>query len=258
MWPFTRRKSRQLGQPQNILTRTQNLLRANIHKALDEAEDPVKTIDLFIRDYTENLTQAEDATAEVIGQLRLLEIESNEAHTEYTDLGHKAVAASHRADDARAKGETKTADKLDQLAARALRKQIRAEQRVKDLQPSIQAQSQSVEQLKHAMSLMRERLEDLNDRRNDVASRVRTADAKDRVVSAVSSLNSSDPTSDISRIEGTVRRREALTQGRVEVAALSLESQFDELETLGESALAENRLEQIKSGKTDFKQIEEP
>lgn len=257
MWFFTRRKNKQLGQPQTILARTQNLLRANIHKALDEAEDPVKTVDLFVRDYTENITLAEEATADVIGQLRLLEIESGKARTEYTELGHKAVMASQRADSLRARGQTAAADKLDVLAQRALRKQVRAEQRVNDLRPSIEEQSRSADQLKQSMTLMRERLEDLKDRRSDIASRVRTSEAKDRVVSAVSSLNSSDPTSDISRIEGTVRRREALTQGRVEVAALSMESQFDELETFSESALAENRLAQIKNGQTEFTQIEE-
>src|SRR5699024_5261254 len=169
----------------------------------------------------------------------------------------KAVVASRRADEARAKGQTKAADKLDTLAQRALRTQIRAEKRVKDLAPSIQEQTASVEQLKEAMSVMNDRLGELRDRRNDVASRVRTSEAKERVVGAVTSINSSDPTSEISRIEGTVRRREALTQGRVEVAALSLENQLDELDAADESFLAADRLAQIKSGKTEFKQIEE-
>src|SRR5699024_12618057 len=90
-------------QHQRLLARTQNPRPANIHKALDEAEDPIKTIDLFVRDYTENIKQAEDATAQVIGQLRLLELESKEAQDECDEMGSKAVVPSRRADEPRAK-----------------------------------------------------------------------------------------------------------------------------------------------------------
>lgn len=249
MWPFRRRpKKQKLGAPQGILERTQHLLRANIHSALDAAEDPIATIDLFIRDYTENITLAEKATAEVIGQLRLLEADSAEAAKEATDFGAKAELATARANERRAAGDLASASRLDSLAEKAVRRQVRAERRVAELAPTLTQQQSVVDQLTTGMTTMRERLEDLGHRRSDVVSRIRATEAKERVVSAITSLNTGDPTSDISRIESTVKRREALTQGKVEVATLSFQSRLDELDEFSDDALVQQRLGAIRSG----------
>ena len=40
---------------------------------IDDAEDPQKMLDQLVRDYTNNIADAESAIAETIGNLRLLE-----------------------------------------------------------------------------------------------------------------------------------------------------------------------------------------
>ena len=46
-----------------ILGRVGQLLRANINSLLDGAEDPEKMLDQLVRDFTNNMSEAEDAVA---------------------------------------------------------------------------------------------------------------------------------------------------------------------------------------------------
>jgi phage shock protein A len=57
-----------------------------------------------------------------------------------------------------------------------------------------------------------------------------------------------DPTSELSRFEERVRRQEAQVRGREEVAASSIEEQFESLESAEEEQEVEARLAELKSG----------
>ena len=63
----------------SILGRIGQLLRANINSLLDQAEDPEKMLDQMIRDFTSNMSEAEEATAQTIGNLRMVEDDVREA-----------------------------------------------------------------------------------------------------------------------------------------------------------------------------------
>jgi len=52
----------------SILGRIGQLLRANVNSLLDSAEDPEKMLDQLIRDFTNNIAEAEDAVAQTIGK----------------------------------------------------------------------------------------------------------------------------------------------------------------------------------------------
>ena len=61
-----------MGQ-QTIFGRIAQLTKANINALLDAAEDPEKMLDQMIRDYKNNIAEAEEAVAQTIGNLRLME-----------------------------------------------------------------------------------------------------------------------------------------------------------------------------------------
>ena len=63
---------------QSIFGRIAQLTRANINALIDQAEDPQKMLDQMVRDYTENIREAEAAVAQTIGQLRMLEQDHDE------------------------------------------------------------------------------------------------------------------------------------------------------------------------------------
>ena len=110
---------------QTIFGRIAQLTKANINALIDAAEDPEKMLDQMVRDYTNNIREAEAAVAQTIGNLRLLEKDHAEDVKAAQEWGTKALAASNKADEFRAAGDVANADKFDNLAKIALNKQLR-------------------------------------------------------------------------------------------------------------------------------------
>jgi phage shock protein A len=235
---------------QSILGRITQLARANIHAMLDAAEDPQKMLDQMVRDYTMNIQEAEDAVAQTIGNLRLLEHDHDEAQETAQEWGQKAVAASGKADELRASGDSSAADRFDSLAKVALQRQLNAEQQARAYEPQIAAQREVVAKLKDGLNRMREKLSELSAKRDELVARAKMVQAQTQVHDAMRSVDLTDPTSEISRFEDKIRREEAKVVGQQELAASSLDAQFEALEDETEATEVEARLAAIKAGTT--------
>jgi phage shock protein A len=244
-----------MTQKQSILGRMSQLARANVNALIDRAEDPQKMLDQLVRDYTNNIAEAEQAIAQTIGNLRLAEQDYHEDVSAVQEWGAKAIAASRKADEYRAGGDPLNADKFDNLAKVALRKQLDAETEVKQAQPMIEQQRQTVEKLKSGLALMKDKLGELKNRRDQLVARQKAAQAQQTVQGAISSINVLDPTSELSRFEDAVRREEAVAMGQAEIAGSSLESQFAELESHDKDIELEARLAALKAGSPPAPQI---
>ena len=236
-----------MAQKQSVFGRMSQLLKANVNALIDKAEDPQKMIDQLIRDYTNEIAEAEKAIAQTIGNLRLQEQDLATDRAAAADCGSKALAASNKADEARNIGNAAEADKWDNLAKVAIGKQISFEDQAKAMEPAIAQQNQTVEQLKAGLNQMKERLADLKVRRDQLVARQKTAEAQAKVADAMGSINIMDPTSELSRYEEKVRRSEAQVMGQQELASSSLESQFAELETDSSAVEIEARLAALKN-----------
>jgi len=235
---------------QSIFGRISALVKANVNAMLDSAEDPQKMLDQLIRDYTNNIAEAEAAIAETIGNLRLLERDHAEDLTAASDWGNKALVASHRADQLRAAGNTPEADKFDNLAKVALQRQIQFENEARAAEPQIAAQNQVVDQLKDGLNGMKTKLEQLKSKAAELVARQKVAEAQNKVADAVKSVDVLDPTSELGRFEDKIRRQEALAAGKQELAASSLDAQFNALDDIGELSEVELRLAALKAGST--------
>ncbi len=244
-----------MAEKQSILGRIAQLAKANIHALLDRAEDPEKMLDQLVRDYTASIAEAEEAVAVTIGNLRLAERDHAEDVAEAREWGNKALVASQQADRLRGDGKGEEADRFDTLARVAISKQVQAENEAKGAEPMINAQNEVVDKLKAGLTQMRGRLDELKNKRDELIARSKTAEAQGKVQDAISSINVMDPTTEISRFEDQVRREEARVQGQTEIAATSLEAQFDELRDYGAEAEVEARLAALKGG-GDTAQIE--
>ncbi|MFD5215840.1 PspA/IM30 family protein [Microbacterium sp. NPDC058345] len=233
---------------ESIFGRISTLVRANINALLDQAEDPQKMLDQLVRDYTNNIADAESAIAETIGNLRLLERDHEEDVRAATEWGNKALAASRKADELRTSGSTADADKFDSLAKIALQRQISEEREARAAEPQIAAQTEIVDKLKSGLNGMKEKLEQLRSKRSELLARAKVAEAQTKVQDAIGSINVLDPTSELGRFEDKIRRQEAIAQGKAEIAASSLDAQFESLEDLGELTEVEARLAELKAG----------
>ena len=233
---------------QSIFGRIAQLAKANINALIDQAEDPQKMLDQMVRDYTASIQEAEAAIAQTIGNLRLLEQDFAEDVATAQDWGRKAVAASAKADEFRAAGNAADADKFDNLAKIALGKQLASENQARAAQPTIQSQTAVVEQLKSGLEGMKMKLEQLRGKRDELVARAKIAEAQSRVMDAVQSIDIMDPTSELGRFEEKIRREEARVVGRQELAASTLDAQFEALEDVSTQTEIEARLAALKAG----------
>ncbi|AUI49496.1 PspA/IM30 family protein [Arthrobacter crystallopoietes] len=233
---------------QSIFGRIAQLAKANINAVLDQAEDPQKMLDQMVRDYSNNIAEAESAVAQTIGNLRMLQDDHNEDMENARSWGNKALAASRKADEYRAAGNPADAEKFDNLAKVAIQRQISAENEAKGVEPTIASQNEVVEKLKTGLNQMKGKLTELQNKRNELVARARTAEAQTQVHDALKSIDIMDPTSEVGRFEEKVRREEARVRGAQELASSSLDAQFESLEDLGEQTEIEARLAALKSG----------
>ena len=231
-----------------ILGRVGQLVRANINAMLDSAEDPELMLDQLVRDFTNNIAEAEEAVAQTVGNLRLLEEDQREAQQALTDWGSKAQAAARKADEARAGGNNADADRFDELARIAIRRQISFEQQVQTFSGQIDQQTQFTDQLKDGLNKLRLKREELVQKRDELVSRAKMATAQRQVQDAVRDVSVMDPTSELNRFEERVRREEAMARGMQEVAASSLEEEFAALDDADTEAEVNARLAGLRSG----------
>ncbi|WP_367044773.1 PspA/IM30 family protein [Streptomyces sp. Je 1-332] len=232
---------------QTILGRVAQLAKANINAALDQAEDPQKMLDQLIRDYTNNIREAEEAVATTIGNLRMLELDRKEDQEAAAEWGTKAVAASKKADELRSGGSAVEADRFDGLAKVALQRQLQSEREAKDAEPTIASQTEVVDKLKSGLDQMKIKLTELQSKRDQLVARAKTAQAQNQMMDAAQNIDVLDPASELHRFEDKVRREEAKALGKQELAASSLDAQFEQLDSLGDTAEVEARLAALKA-----------
>jgi phage shock protein A len=232
-----------------ILGRVGQLLRANINAMLDGAEDPEKMLDQLVRDFTNNMSEAEDAVAQTIGNLRMVEDDAKEASAAEADWASKAASASRKADELRAAGNVADADKFDNLAKLALSRQISFENQVKTFQTQIDQQTVLVGQLKDGLNKMRVRRDELVQKRDELVARAKMAKAQTQVQTTLKNVSVMDPTSELSQYEDKIRHQEALARGMAEVNANSIDEQFAALQGQEDSAEVDARLAALKANK---------
>jgi phage shock protein A len=230
-----------------ILGRIGQLVRANINALLDSAEDPEKMLDQLVRDFTNNIAEAEEAVAQTVGNLRLLEDDHREAQQAHQEWGDKARAAARKADEERAAGNAADADRFTELAKIAIRRQISFEEQVKTFETQIAQQTELTDRLKDGLNKLRTKREELVQKRDELVSRAKMAAAQRQVQEAVREVSVMDPTSELSRFEERIRREEAMARGMQEVAASSLEEEFASLEDADTEAEVEARLAGMRS-----------
>lgn len=230
-----------------ILGRIGQLVRANINALLDQAEDPEKMLDQLVRDFTNNIAEAEEAVAQTVGNLRLMEDDQREAHSAAADWGEKARAAAQKAQQLRSDGNATEADHFDELAKIAIRRQISFENQVKTFDTQIAQQTELTDKLKDGLNKLRVKREELVQKRDELVSRAKMAQAQRQVQEAVRNVSVMDPSSELNRFEERIRREEAMARGMQEVSASSLEEEFASLDNDQNEAEVNARLAELRA-----------
>ncbi|HXW47442.1 MAG TPA: PspA/IM30 family protein [Streptosporangiaceae bacterium] len=234
---------------QGIVGRVMQLARANVNAVIDSAEDPQVTLDDLVFDYRAHIAGAEQAITQTVANLRMIEQDLKEDSRAAQQWGKKAQAASKKADELRAAGHKKDADKFDDLARVALERQLTVQNDVATIQHTIDAQNESLAKLKSGLDQMKGKLSDLRRKGNGRAARSRTGRANSRPRKTTRRIDILDPASEVGRFEEKVQREEARLGQRGRLAASSLDEQFDGLAEPGNRAEVDRRLQALKAAR---------
>lgn len=246
-----------MAQKRSIWARIFGIGKANANAALDALEDPKKMLDQTVRDYTNNIAQAEQAVAQTIGNLRMAEDDLNKLQQEATEWGSKAVAASNKADEYAAAGDAANQQKFNQLATVAIQRQMSAEKKASSLQSTVASQREVVDKLKTGLNTMQAKRQELVAKRDELVARARNAKTQNQMMDTMKALDINDPSSEISRFEQKIRQDEAKVRGAQELAASSLDAQFAQLEDLGAATEVDARLAALKASNSPEDVIEQ-
>lgn len=244
-----------MAKKQSIWARIFGIGKANANAAIDALEDPKKMLDQTVRDYTNNIAEAEQAVAQTIGNLRMAEEDLAKARNEVKEWGSKALAASNKAEEFAAAGDAANQQKFNQLATVAIQRQMAAEKKAGALASTVETQSEVVDKLKAGLNTMQTKRQELVSKRDELVARARNAKTQNQMMDTIKALDINDPSSEISRFEQKIRQDEAKVRGAAELAASSLDSQFAQLEDLGAATEVDARLAAMKAANAPAAEI---
>lgn len=231
---------------QSILKRAVSLFRTNAHSALDALEDPKTALEATVREHAEGTRQLEHSVAEVIGNLRLAEQDQVKDIERYNDFTAKIQRCLQKEESSRAAGDEATAKTASDLARRLAGEQMDLENRIRANASIIEKQKATVEQLKTKLDQAKEQHRVLVRKKDELVSRANTANAVNKMHELVGTLDSTDATSELGRLEAKIRGEEAKVIGHEEMSAGSLDSQLAALEATDRDIEVEARLAAIK------------
>jgi phage shock protein A len=213
-----------------ILDRISTILRSNVNAMLDAAEDPEKMIDQIIRDQADGIRQARSQVAEMIAEEKRLKSEVEENDKLADQWGRKAELALTRG--------------TEDLAREALRRQKDYEENESVYRGQWTSQQEAVEKLKTALRNLEAKYEETKRQRDVLIARSRRARTQVQIQKVSASLNVTDPTAELARMEDRIRRQEALAEAQEELEGDTFDKRFQELE--GDAEL-EERLAALKA-----------
>ena len=215
-----------------VFTRMSNMIKGKVNATLDDLENPIELLDQKIRDMQEQLSKAKTNSAGVIGNVKLIEKNMNEAKKLSDDLDGKVKLALSKGN--------------EELAKEALRRKVEADKKYETLKQNHATASAQAEALKKNLAALEAELEKTKSYRDEAAARYSTAKASKKVNEVLSDVQTKSNTIQMDSIERKIAKEEAAAQGLGELrTGDDFDSQFEALNEIDlDAELEKNKSEQ--------------
>ena len=199
-----------------VFTRMSNMIKGKVNATLDDLENPIELLDQKIRDMEEQLSKAKTNSAEVIGNVKLIEKNMNEVKKLSDDLDGKVKLALSKGN--------------EELAKEALRRKVEADKKYETLKQNHPTASAQAEALKKNLAALEAELEKTKSYRDEADARYSTAKASKKVNEVLSDVQTKSNTIQMDSIERKIAKEEAAAQGLGELrTGDDFDSQFEAL-----------------------------
>ncbi len=211
-----------------LMERVSTLVRANLNDLVDQAEDPDKMLKQVMLDMQNQLMQVKTQVAIAIADQHLLTKKRTEQEEKAADWVRKAELAV-------SKGE-------DDLARVALERSLQCGSAADGYREQVDNQTVQVENLKAALRKLQDKLAEAQTKCDALAAQHRRA----RALAKAGDAQVDEST--LERVKSKVGMAEAVSHGKSEMAAISIE---DRLASLDKQDQVERLLTEMKARKSN-------
>ncbi len=202
----------------NLFKRVGTIMSSELNSMLDKAEDPVKMLDQFMRDMSEDIREAETAVAKQMANEKML-------YKKYQDAAQLSEKRQVQAEKAL------EADNED-LARRALQDKKHHDSQAETLKEAYDRAKKDSEDLRQKLQEMKSEYQEMDLKRDSLKARAETAKTKTKINRTMSSIGSDDSRHGFNRMEEKVLRfeAEAETSEDMRSSSRSLDKELEALD----------------------------
>ena len=200
----------------SIFSRVRDLLSANINAMLDNAEDPEKMADEYLRQLNNELYETKTSVAAAMADAMKLNTKETQYTAEAEQWASKAEAALRAGD--------------EELTKAALSRKVQAGKLAQQYKDQSDQQDQQVEQLQQALIQLETRIAETKAKKELIVAkkhRAQTQEAIQRTVRGLGNVNALDK---LDQLEERVDDRLAQADAMAKLESGTLESKFRDLE----------------------------
>ncbi|HEU5012510.1 MAG TPA: PspA/IM30 family protein [Roseiflexaceae bacterium] len=200
----------------SIFNRVRDLLSANINAMLDNAEDPEKMANEYLRQLNNELFEAKTSVAASMADAARLNRQEAEYKAQVDEWSRKAEAAL------RANNE--------QLARAALERKVQASKLADQYTQQSDQQEQQVEQLQQALVQLETRISETQAKRDLIIAKQNRAQTQEAVQRTVRGLNNVNALDKLDQLDQRLDERLDKADAMAKLEGGTLENQFRDLE----------------------------
>jgi phage shock protein A len=211
----------------SIFSRVRDLMSANINAMLDNAEDPEKMADEYLRQLNNELYEAKTNVAAAMADATKLNTKEAQYTAETEQWANKAEAALRASN--------------EELAKAALARKVQAQKLAHQYTEQSDAQEQQVEALQQALVQLETRIAETRAKKELIVAKKNRAQTQEAIQRTVRGLGDISAMDKLDRLEERVDDRLAKADAMSKLEGDTLESKFRDLERDSEvdSELAE-------------------
>lgn len=187
-----------------IFSRLATLIKSNLNDLISKSEDPEKMLNQVVIDMANQLIEAKKQVAVSIADEKRLAKQAEQEATNASEWERRAMLAIKAGDDA--------------LAKEALNRKKEHEQLATTYKDQWQKQKQAVDQLKTALRLLNNKIEEAKRKKNVLVARKKRAEAQKAIQETMSGLNNASAFDTFDRMATKIDQLEAEAEASTELA----------------------------------------
>jgi phage shock protein A len=203
-----------------LFSRISDLLSANINSLLDQAEDPEKMANEYIRQLNNELTETKSRVAA--------------AMADETKLAARAQSAQAEADSWSAKAEAALRAGDEELAKAALQRKVQSQKLAEEYRAQHEQQATQVNEMQELLVQMETKLAEMKAKKELIIAKKNRAATQEALSRTARSTSSSSAMNKLDQLEEKVDDQLATAQAMAELEGDNLEKKFADLEKASE------------------------